>query len=311
MERLPASPAFDTPRLVASITLGLGGLLLASMWMILSIDPVFLIGLSLGLASALAIQWAQILWFTANVKRTEHLEWIKRLPPSLAPFKRPLRAMILEMDERESAIAEAISREQMRSVEAETLRSKVQTLEAALSETRTDMMDVLDGLRTLEDPCNEADIGRISRLASLRSSLQGPVVVTPLAELVAQVSRTRTSIRNRIVLSGPLPAVTCPTQVIETLIDELLAELGELSDGPIEVSGQSDGGMAVLTFASAQLPEAISPDVSIAQRAARLLGGDVWISADRSVVVAVPRRYEPGLEALRPAAEAWDISELF
>ena len=58
MERLSAtSPAFDTPRLVASITLGLGGLLLAAMWMVLSIDRAFLIGLSLGLAAALAIQW--------------------------------------------------------------------------------------------------------------------------------------------------------------------------------------------------------------------------------------------------------------
>lgn len=311
MERLSGSPAFDTPRLVASIALGLGGLVLASMWMVLSIDRVFLIGLSLGLAAALAIQWAQIIWFTANVKRTEHLEWIKRLPPSLAPFKRPLRAMLLEMDERESAIAEAVAREQMRSVEAETLRSKVQSLETALSETRNDMMDILVGLKTLESSHHDAAVGRISRLASLRSSLQGPVAVTPIAELVAQVSQTRTSIRNRVVLSGPLPAVTCPSQVIETLIDELLAELGESSDGPIEVSGQSDGGMAVLTFGSADIPESVSPDVSIAQRAARLLGGDVWISADRSVVVAVPRRYEPGLEALRPTADAWDISELF
>lgn len=312
MERLPASsPAFDTPRLVASISLGLGGLVLASMWMLLSIDPVFLIGLSLGLVAAIAIQWAQLLWFTANVKRTEHLEWIKRLPPSLAALKRPLRAMILEMDEREAAIAEAVGREQTRSVEAETLRSKVQTLETALSETRSDMMDVLDGLRTLEGAYHDATIGRIARLASLRSSLEGPVVVTPIAELVAEVATARSSIRNRVVLAGPLPAVTCPTQVIETLLDELLAELAELTDGPIEISGQSDGGMAVLTFSSRHMSAIVSPDVTVAQRAARLLGGDVWISADRSVVVAVPRRYEPGLEALRPAADAWDISELF
>jgi pyruvate/2-oxoacid:ferredoxin oxidoreductase alpha subunit len=59
--------------------------------------------------------------------------------------------------------------------------------------------------------------------------------------------------------------------------------------------------MAVLTFGSGEMSAAVSPDVSVAQRAARLLGGDVWISADRSVVVAVPRRYEPGMEALRPA----------
>ena len=312
MDRLSAtSPAFDTPRLIASIALGLGGLVLAAMWMALSIDRAFLIGLSLGLASALAIQWAQILWFTANVKRTEHLEWIKRLPPSLVAFKRPLRAMLLEMDEREAAIAEAVSREQMRSVEAETLRSKVQTLETALSETRSDMMDVLDGLKTLEGSYQDSTIGRIARLASLRTSLQGPVVVTQLAELVADVAAARTSIRNRVMLSGPLPAVTCPTQVIETLLDELLAELGALSDGQIEVSGQSDGGMAVMTFSAGQMSAAVSPDVSVAQRAARLLGGDVWISADRSVVVAIPRRYEPGMEALRPAADAWDISELF
>ncbi len=312
MDRLPASNgAFDTPRLVASATMGLGGLVLAAMWMFLSIDTVFLVGLSLGLVSALAIQWAQILWFTANVKRTEHLEWIGRLPPSLAAFKRPLRAMILEMDEREAAIAEALSREQMRSVEAETLRSKVQTLETALSETRNDMLDVLDGLKTLEGSYQDATISRIARLASLRTSLQGPVAVTALAEKVAEIASARTSIHNRVVLRGPLPAVTCPAQVIETLIDELLAELGELSDGPIEVSGQSDGGMAVLTFNSGQMSAAVSPDVSVAQRAARLLGGDVWISADRSVVVAVPRRYEPGLEALRPASQAWDISELF
>ncbi len=69
--------------------------------------------------------------------------------------------------------------------------------------------------------------------------------------------------------------------------------------------------MAVLTFNAGAMSAAVSPDVSVAQRAARLLGGDVWISADRSVVVAVPRRYEPGMEALRPAADAWDISELF
>ena len=312
MDRLSAiSHTFDTPRLIASISLGLGGLVLASMWMLLSIDPVFLIGLSVGLIAALAIHWAQILWFTANVKRTEHLQWIRRLPPSLAAFKRPLRAMLIEMDEREAAIAEAVSRERMRSVEAETLRSKVQTLETALSETRSDMMDVLDGLRTLEGSYQDATIGRIARVASLRSSLQGPVVVTQLAELVAEVATARRSTRNRVVLAGPLPAVTCPTQVIETLLDELLAELSELSDGPIEVSGQSDGGMAVMTFSSGEMSVAVSPDVSIAQRAARLLGGDVWISADRSVVVAVPRRYEPGLEALRPAADAWDISVLF
>ena len=312
MDRLSAiSHTFDTPRLIASISLGLGGLVLASMWMLLSIDPVFLIGLSVGLIAALTIQWAQILWFTANVKRSEHLQWIRRLPPSLAAFKRPLRAMLIEMDEREAAIAEAVSRERMRSVEAETLRSKVQTLETALSETRSDMMDVLDGLRTLEGSYQDATIGRIARVASLRSSLQGPVVVTQLAELVAEVATARRSTRNRVVLAGPLPAVTCPIQVIETLLDELLAELSELSDGPIEVSGQSDGGMAVMTFSSGEMSVAVSPDVSIAQRAARLLGGDVWISADRSVVVAVPRRYEPGLEALRPAADAWDISELF
>jgi hypothetical protein len=312
MDRLPeTNGAFDTPRLVASITMGFGGLVLAAMWMFLSIDTVFLVGLSLGLVSALAIQWAQILWFTANVKRTEHLEWIRRLPPSLAAFKRPLRAMILEMDEREAAIAEALSREQMRSVEAETLRSKVQTLETALSETRNDMLDVLDGLKTLEGSYQDATIGRIARLASLRSSLQGPVAVTSLAEKVAEIASSRSSIHNRVVLTGPLPSVTCPAQVIETLIDELLAELGELSDGKIEVSGQSDGGMAVMTFSSGQMSAAVSPDVSVAQRAARLLGGDVWISADRSVVVAVPRRYEPGLEALRPASAAWDISELF
>jgi hypothetical protein len=291
--------------------MGLGGLVLAAMWMFLSIDTVFLVGLSLGLVSALTIQWAQILWFTANVKRTEHLEWIRRLPPSLAAFKRPLRAMILEMDEREAAIAEALSREQMRSVEAETLRSKVQTLETALSETRNDMLDVLDGLKTLEGSYQDATIGRIARLASLRTSLQGPVAVTSLAEKVAEIASARTSLHNRVVLRGPLPSITCPAQVIETLIDELLAELGELSDGAIEVSGQSDGGMAVMTFSSAQMSAAVSPDVSVAQRAARLLGGDVWISADRSVVVAVPRRYEPGLEALRPASQAWDISELF
>jgi hypothetical protein len=312
MDRLSAtSHTFDTPRLIASMSLGLGGLVLASMWMLLSIDPVFLIGLCVGLIAALTIQWAQVLWFTANVKRTEHLQWIKRLPPSLAAFKRPLRAMLSEMDEREAAIAEAVSREQMRSVEAETLRSKVQSLETALSETRNDMMDVLDGLRTLEGSYQDATIGRIARLASLRSSLQGPVVVTQLAELVAEVATTRSSIRNRVVLSGPLPAVTCPTQVIETLLDELLAELAELSDGPIEVTGQSDGGMAVMTFTSGEMPMAVSPDVSIAQRAARLLGGDVWISADRSVVVAVPRRYEPGLEALGAAAAPRGLTELF
>ena len=312
MDRLSSiSHTFDTPRLIACISLGLGGLVLASMWMLLSIDPVFLIGLCVGLIAALTIQWAQILWFTANVKRTEHLQWIRRLPPSLAAFKRPLRAMLTEMDEREAAIAEAVSREQMRSVEAETLRSKVQTLETALSETRSDMMDVLDGLRTLEGSYQDTAIGRIARVASLRSSLQGPVVVTQLAELVAEVATARSSTRNRVVLAGPLPTVTCPTQVIETLLDELLAELSELSDGPIAVSGQSDGGMAVMTFSSGEMSVAVSPDVSIAQRAARLLGGDVWISADRSVVVAVPRRYEPGLEALRPAADAWDISELF
>lgn len=312
MDRLHVpNPAFDTPRLVASITVGLGGLVLVAMWMFLDIDTMFLVGLSLGLVGALGVQWAQILWFTANVKRTEHLEWIGRLPPSLAAFKRPLRAMILEMDEREAAIAEALSREQMRSVEAETLRSKVQTLETALSETRNDMLDVLDGLKTLEGSYQDATIGRIARLASLRSSLQGPVVVTPLAEMVAGIASARSSIHGRVVLTGPLPAVTCPSQVIETLIDELLAELGELSGGTIQVSGQSDGGMAVMTFSSGEMSAAVSPDVSVAQRAARLLGGDVWISADRSVVVAVPRRYEPGLEALRPAADAWDISELF
>ena len=47
------------------------------------------------------------------------------------------------------------------------------------------------------------------------------VVVTQLAELVAEVATARTSLRNRVMLTGPLPAITCPTQVIEMLHREV------------------------------------------------------------------------------------------
>ena len=312
MNELRASQAtFDTPRLVASATIGFVGLLTAGLWVFLSIDIQLLAGLGLGFAGAVLVQWAQVMWFTANVKRTEHIEWIRRLPPSLASLRRPLRAMISEMDQRVAALTEAQGREQTRSIEAAALQAKVQSLETTLSETRSDMVDLLDGLDAISQTDGGAHLDRIRRVALLRSNLQGPLVVTPLGELVARLAGGQNLPADKVTLDGSMPTVACPLPLVETLIDEILAELAGLSTGRIAISGQSDGGMAVLTFRPAALSGVVAPDLSIAQRAARLLGGDTWVSADRSIVAALPRRYEPGLEAIRPREPEWDIAELF
>lgn len=311
MNELRVSQAnFDTPRLVASATIGFVGLLLAGLWVFLSIDVYLLAGLGLGFAGAVLVQWAQVMWFTANVKRTEHIEWIRRLPPSLASLRRPLRAMIAEMDHRVEALLDAQGREQTRSIEAAALLSKVQSLETTLAETRSDMVDLLDGLDAISQTDGAAHIDRIRRVALLRSNLQGPLVVTPLGELVARLAATQKLATDKVTLDGAMPTVACPLPLVETLIDEILAELAGLSTGRIAISGQSDGGMAVLTFRPAALSGVVTPDLSIAQRAARLLGGDTWISGDRSIVAAIPRRYEPGLETIRPREAEWDIAEL-
>lgn len=302
-------PTFDTPRLVASATIGFVGLLIASLWVLFAINVTFLVGLGIGIAGALLIQWAQIVWFTANVKRSEHLDWIRRLPPSLATLRRPLRAMISEMEKREVALRDAHGREQTRSVEAAALLTKVQSLETSLGESRSDMVDLLEGLDSFGNEPDAAAIDRMRRVALLRSNLQGPLVVTSLGELVAKTATAR-HFNDKVTLDGTMPTVACPLPLVETLVDEILAELADVSTGRVSVAGQSDGGMAVLTFRPAAMSGVISPDLSIAQRAARLLGGDTWISADRSIVAAIPRRYEPGLEAIRPRESEWDIAEI-
>lgn len=301
---------FDTPRLVASVAIGLAGVILAGLWLLLSIDVMFLTGLGAGFAGAVAVQWAQVIWFTANVKRTEHLEWIGRLPPSLASLRRPLKAMITEMDARVHALRDAQGREQTRSVEAAALQAKVQTLETALAESRADMVDLLDSLEAIENAEAAGGLERIRRVAMLRSSLQGPLVVTPLGDLVGRIASSPRLSRDKVMLNGSLPTVACPLPLVETLVEEILAELADLSTGRIAISGQLDGGMAVLTFRPAALSGVVAPDLSVAQRAARLLGGDTWISADRSILAALPRRYEPGLESIRPRESDWDIAEL-
>lgn len=287
------------------------GVTLGAIAVVAGVPAAGVIGVVAGAVGAVVTQRIQLAWFASNITASEGADWIARVPTSLGALRRPLRAIDRQMSMRSEALQDAAAREQLREVTLDALEMEREVLDRALDDSRADMAEVLAALdRALASSAPQAILRRelveLRELVRLSVYAELPSDVVPLGDVVASVVEGGVP-RGRVEVSGLLPSITGPSPLIEALVRALLGHALGAGEHVVTVKGTLDGAMVVIDLEAPTRPEP-TIHVTMARRAASILGGDLVEKADRTIVI-VPARFTPNLRAVTPSTPTWDFPE--
>jgi hypothetical protein len=271
--------------------------------------PAGAIGVVLGAVAAVVVQRVQLVWFVAGVRRAEATDWIDRVPVSLAALRAPLRAVEQQITMRSAALQNASARERLRDVTVDAMELELAALERAVSDSRSDMAEVLAALdRVLASSVPQEVLRRelveLRELVRLSVYADLPNNAVPLGDVVAAVVEAGVP-RGRVQITGPLPSLTAPTPLVEALVRAILGHALSIGEHVVNISGVVDGAMVVLEVTGSSRPEP-TIHIALARRAVAILGGDLVQKPDHLMVVT-PARFVPGLRAVEPQPLDWDL----
>jgi hypothetical protein len=187
-------------------------------------------------------------------------------------------------------------------IELEALRQQVEVIGEALDFARNDLLTLADVVERIPPNRVVEAIGRMARLSGMTSldptsCRVGDILADELAGSTPGAWR----------VESDLPTVFAPSHLVGELLGGLV-ELGAGAVGQVRCGGRVEGGMAIIEV---ELVSGDAPDIllgfHLAERAATLLGGGLWLSrsgaCDR-VLVMVPLRFHPSIRMSGPRPDA-------
>lgn len=308
----PSSVGVPPGQRVIRLTLwGVGGVALSVVALAMGTPAAAVIGVVAGALAAVIVQRLQLAWFAAGIRRSEGVDWIDRVPTSLAALRRPLRAVEHQLSQHSAALDDATARERLRDVAVDALELEVDALDRALGESRADMAEVLGALdRALASSSPQAVLRRelveLRELVRLNVYAELPNDTVPVGDVLAEVVAGGVP-RGRVEVNGLLPTVTAPSPLLEALVRAMLGHALAVGEHVVVFSGVLDGAMVALEVAGPARPEP-TIHLAVARRVVSILGGDLQVKQDRLLVV-IPARFVPGLRAITPIRMDWDLPE--
>lgn len=193
----------------------------------------------------------------------------------------------------------------LRNIEHDALLQRVVVTEESLDQMRDDMLSLASIAEKVSPDRAGYIVSRLARLSALTEGVsQSCLLGEQLVEKLGSIDP------GTWVIEAALPTVSAPPALTEALMEGLV-ELGRAAIGEVRCSGAVDGGMALLQL-NVFSGEALETSVGfhVAQRAASLLGGGLWVrrrGAIDELLVAIPRRYFPGPRAVRRQTLDFDL----